>query len=123
MPRHNKYECNYLLFLEANSKNFKILAMADGGTGLVNGKGESGGKRKRRGKGFRFMAYHWQGLTMVARFGRRRGGRRSVLLRGKRWSVDGMATRSSRADAARSGEADAGGRLLMWAEEPAMRSR
>ena len=91
MPRHNKYECNYLLFLEANSKNFKILAMADGGTGLV------------KGKGFRFMAYHWQGLTMVARFGRRRGRRRSVLvlLRGKRWSVDGMATRSSRADAAR----------------------
>ena len=103
MPRHNKYECNYLLFLEANSKNFKILAMADGGTGLVKGKGGKWGKRKRRGKGFRFMAYHWQGLTMVARFGRRRGRRRSVLvlLRGKRWSVDGMATRSSRADAAR----------------------
>ena len=61
------------------------------------------GKRKRRGKGFRFMAYHWQGLTMVVSFGRRRGWRRSVLvlLRGKRWSVDGMATRSSRADAAR----------------------
>ena len=54
MPRHNKYECNYLLFLEANSKNFKILAMADGGTGLVKGKGGKWGKRKRRGKGVPF---------------------------------------------------------------------
>ena len=51
MPRHNKYECNYLLFLEANSKNFKILAMADGGTGLVNGKGESGGNERGEGRG------------------------------------------------------------------------
>ena len=48
MPRHNKYECNYLLFLEANSKNFKILAMADGGTGLVNGKGEVGETKEER---------------------------------------------------------------------------
>jgi len=51
MPRHNKYECNYLLFLEANSKNFKILAMADGGTGLVNGKGEVGETKEERERG------------------------------------------------------------------------
>ena len=101
MPRHNKYECNYLLFLEANSKNFKILAMADGGTGLVNGKGEVGETKEER-EGVPFHGLPLAGTHHGGQIWLEKGGR-SVLvpLHGKRWSVDGMATRSSRADAAR----------------------
>jgi len=68
---------------------------------LAKGGGEWG-KPKRRGRGFRFLAYQQQGLTVVAGFGQRRGRRRLFFSSvERRWSSDGKAVKRGQADATR----------------------